>query len=143
MQIHEERLKWNASPRVGSLDNKTYRPGGGEVSIINETPRWQATPKVGSLDNAHYQPTGGNVSIVNDPRHYQSDAKVHSMDNVHYKPGGGDIKVPIKIMPYPIGSLNDLPHPGTSSSRSSPRSRSNVTTRRRRFSHSSSIHTVA
>ena len=40
--IIDEKLKWNAKSKIGSLDNTTHKPGGGgRGSIVNEKLSWQ------------------------------------------------------------------------------------------------------
>ena len=41
--IIDEKLKWNAKSKIGSLDNKSHQPGGGRGSIVNEKLTWQGT----------------------------------------------------------------------------------------------------
>lgn len=58
------KLKWDAKPKVGSLDNATYTPGGGDKKI--ETVKLDfknAKPKVASKDNLKHQPLGGDVKV--------------------------------------------------------------------------------
>jgi len=59
------KLQWNAKSKVGSLDNTTYKPGGGDKKI--ETMKLdfkdKAKPKVGSKENAKHTPGGGTVKV--------------------------------------------------------------------------------
>lgn len=104
------RFDTDARAKVDSLDNVDYKPRESNIAILNETPRWQADPKVGSLTNAKYQPSGGNLKPIHDEKvQWQGAPKVGSLDNRDYKPGGGNIRLPMKILPYPIGKLEDIP----------------------------------
>lgn len=59
------KLQWNAKPKVGSLENSSYRPGGGEKKIesVKLDFKEKAKPKVGSKDNVKYVPGGGAVKV--------------------------------------------------------------------------------
>lgn len=59
------KLQWNAKSKVGSLDNTTYKPGGGDKKIetVKLDFKDKAKPKVGSKDNAKHVPGGGSVKV--------------------------------------------------------------------------------
>lgn len=38
--IIDEKLKWNAQSKIGSLQNSTHKPGGGTKKIVNEKLKW-------------------------------------------------------------------------------------------------------
>lgn len=59
------KLQWNAKPKVGSLENATHKPGGGEKKIesVKLDFKDKAKPKVGSKDNIKHTPGGGNVKV--------------------------------------------------------------------------------
>lgn len=99
-------------PKVGSLENATHKPGGGEKKIqsVKLEFKEKAAPKVGSKDNVKHQPGGGNVKVSQSESaekpssahrvetqklEYKDKAasKVGSMDNVKHKPGGGNIQI--------------------------------------------------
>lgn len=65
LQITQVKLQWNAKPKVGSLDNTTYRPGGGEKKIESQKLDFKdkAKSKVGSKDNVKHMPGGGAVKV--------------------------------------------------------------------------------
>lgn len=50
MQILSTKLQWNAKSKIGSLDNASHKPGGGDKKIltIKTDFRDNAKPKVGS-----------------------------------------------------------------------------------------------
>lgn len=59
------KLQWQAKPKVGSLDNAAYRPGGGDKKIesVKLDFKDKAKPKVGSKENVKHQPGGGVVKV--------------------------------------------------------------------------------
>ena len=59
------KLQWNAKPKVGSLENATYKPGGGDKKIetVKLDFKDKAKPKVGSKENAKHIPGGGGVKV--------------------------------------------------------------------------------
>jgi len=59
------KLQWNAKSKVGSLDNTTYKPGGGDKKIetVKLDFKDKAKPKVGSKDNAKHVPGGGAIKV--------------------------------------------------------------------------------
>lgn len=63
------KLQWNAKPKVGSLENATYKPGGGDKKIetVKLDFKDKAKPKVGSKDNAKHVPGGGSIKVSSDP----------------------------------------------------------------------------
>lgn len=64
-QIISTKLQWNAKSKIGSLENATHKPGGGNLKIeeVKVDFRAKAKPKIGSLDNATHQPGGGDVKV--------------------------------------------------------------------------------
>lgn len=57
--------------------------------------QWSAKSKIGSLDNASYKPKGGDKKIESVKLDFKEKAKskVGSKDNIKHVPGGGDVKV--------------------------------------------------
>lgn len=52
LQILSKKLNWNAKSKIGSLENKAHKPGGGDKKIMNfKTDYGNAKPKVGSKDD--------------------------------------------------------------------------------------------
>lgn len=62
-QIESQKLKWNVTSKVGSLDNKDHKPGGGDKKIESQKLKFQAQSKVGSKDNIKHKPGGGEVKV--------------------------------------------------------------------------------
>jgi hypothetical protein len=65
LQIQQVKLAWNAKSKVGSLENATHKPGGGDKKIetVKLDFKEKAKPKIGSKDNVKYQPGGGAVKV--------------------------------------------------------------------------------
>jgi hypothetical protein len=85
----------NVSPKVNSLGNLEYRPGGGQVSIRDEPVQWQALPKVNSFANVNWAPSPPRPkNIIREKLQWNAQPKVDSMTNIDYKPaGGGNIAI--------------------------------------------------
>lgn len=72
-------LGFEGRPKVNSLDNVQYRPGGGNKQILNQKLKWNAQAKVGSLDDRHmqkrpqsYHSDGAkDISAIKFPKIYQ------------------------------------------------------------------------
>jgi hypothetical protein len=65
LQIQQVKLAWNAKSKVGSLENATHKPGGGDKKIetVKLDFKEKAKPKIGSKDNVKHQPGGGDVKV--------------------------------------------------------------------------------
>lgn len=65
-QIQSVKLQWNAKPKVGSLENKTHKPGGGDKKIetVKLDFKDKAKPKIGSKDNIKHTPGGGAIKVT-------------------------------------------------------------------------------
>lgn len=65
------KLQWNAKSKVGSLENATHKPGGGDKKIetVKLDFKDKAKPKVGSKDNAKHVPGGGTIKVKNNMSH--------------------------------------------------------------------------
>lgn len=88
------RQKFDAKSQVGSLDNVSHSPGGGNVHIPQNRIQWRKEPKVGSLDNVTHLPKSSNVQIFNDRLDWKTDARIRSLGNSDYIPKKGRFKVP-------------------------------------------------
>lgn len=79
--------------KIGSLDNASYKPGGGKVKIENRKLDFsKAQPKI-AAKNDKYTPSGGDKKISQVKLQWNAKSKVGSLDNATYKPGGGDKKI--------------------------------------------------
>ncbi|XP_029661723.1 microtubule-associated protein tau isoform X2 [Formica exsecta] len=79
--------------KIGSLDNASYKPGGGKVKIENRKLDFsKAQPKI-AAKNDKYMPSGGDKKISQVKLQWNAKPKVGSLENATYKPGGGDKKI--------------------------------------------------
>lgn len=65
MQIFDEKVHWETGSKIGSLNNASHKPAGGDVKIESHRVDFKdkAKPKIGSLDKATHKPGGGHVKI--------------------------------------------------------------------------------
>lgn len=79
--------------KIGSLENTSYKPGGGKVKIENRKLDFsKAQPKI-AAKNEKYTPSGGDKKISQVKLQWNAKSKIGSLDNATYKPGGGDKKI--------------------------------------------------
>lgn len=79
--------------KIGSLDNASYKPGGGKVKIENRKLDFSKTqPKI-AAKNDTYMPGGGDKKIQQVKLAWNAKSKVGSLENATHKPGGGDKKI--------------------------------------------------
>ncbi|CAB3235655.1 unnamed protein product [Arctia plantaginis] len=79
--------------KIGSLDNATYKPGGGKVKIENRKIEFgNVTPKIAAKNDA-YTPGGSAKKIITTKLEWNAKSKIGSLQNAAYKPGGGDKKI--------------------------------------------------
>ncbi|KAK2588603.1 hypothetical protein KPH14_006372 [Odynerus spinipes] len=79
--------------KIGSLENASYKPGGGKVKIENRKLDFsKAQPKI-AAKNEKYTPSGGDKKISQMKLQWNAKPKVGSLENATYKPGGGDKKI--------------------------------------------------
>ncbi|XP_043601067.1 microtubule-associated protein 4 isoform X4 [Bombus pyrosoma] len=112
--------------KIGSLENASYKPGGGKVKIENRKLDFsKAQPKI-AAKNEKYTPSGGDKKIAQMKLQWNAKPKVGSLENATYKPGGGDkkietVKLDFKDKAKPkVGSKDNAKHiPGGGSVKSS------------------------
>ncbi|XP_031838274.2 microtubule-associated protein tau isoform X2 [Nomia melanderi] len=79
--------------KIGSLENTSYKPGGGNVKIENRKLDFsKAQPKI-AAKNEKYTPSGGDKKISQVKLQWNAKSKVGSLENATHKPGGGDKKI--------------------------------------------------
>ncbi|XP_028982059.1 microtubule-associated protein tau [Diachasma alloeum] len=113
--------------KIGSLDNASYKPGGGKVKIENRKLDFsKAQPKI-AAKNDKYMPSGGDKKIQQVKLQWNAKPKVGSLDNATYRPGGGDkkietVKLDFKDKAKPkVGSKDNAKHvPGGGTIKTSP-----------------------
>ncbi|TGZ72247.1 hypothetical protein CRM22_002208 [Opisthorchis felineus] len=104
--------------KVNSLKNVHHKPGGGNVSIVNE--KVQLGPiasKCNSFANVKHKPGGGNVVIVDEKLDLTGvHSKISSLKNVKHVPGGGQTQIFSHKLEFDktakskIGSLKNAQH---------------------------------
>ncbi|XP_054721579.1 microtubule-associated protein 2-like [Uloborus diversus] len=106
-----------ARSKIGSLDNVTHKPKGGEKKVESQKLEWNAKSKVGSLDYATHKPGGGDKKILTQKVDFKNvQSKVGSKDNLKHKPGGGVVKVATEKLDFKekakpkVGSLDNAKH---------------------------------
>lgn len=116
--VYIRKSKHNAKSRLGSLDNASYKPQGGDVELPKNKVNWKTGSKVGSLDNITHLPKSSNVQIFSEKLDWQTGSKIGSLDNANHKPRKKRFRVPhfnanwTKASPR-VGSLGNIDyHPG-------------------------------
>lgn len=115
--------------KIGSLDNASYKPGGGKIKIENRKLDFSKTqPKIAAKNEA-YVPGGGDKKITQVKLSWNAKSKVGSLENATHKPGGGDkkietVKLDFKEKAKPkIGSKENVKHqPGGGAVKTTPSS---------------------
>lgn len=85
----------NVSSKIGSLENYSHKPQGGDVIIETRPVNWNAQAKIKSLEKAAtYTPSGGNVKIEDHKLSWKAQAKIGSLEKAaSYVPHGGNVKI--------------------------------------------------
>lgn len=117
--------------KIGSLENATHKPGGGNVKIETKKVEIKAAPRIEAKNNK-YAPKGGEkkvilkvsevrtfemkyfrLQIISTKLQWNAKSKIGSLDNANHKPGGGDKKILSFKTDYTegakpkVGSLNN------------------------------------
>ncbi|KAH8280037.1 hypothetical protein KR018_001843 [Drosophila ironensis] len=101
--------------KIGSLDNATYKPGGGHVKIESKKLDIKAAPRI-EAKNDKYAPKGGEKKIVTTKLQWTAKSKIGSLENAAHKPGGGDKKIETLKMDFKdkakskVGSKDNVKH---------------------------------
>ncbi|XP_050539836.1 microtubule-associated protein 2 isoform X2 [Daktulosphaira vitifoliae] len=101
--------------KIGSLQNTSYKPGGGQVKIESRKLEWKAGTRIQAKNDA-YVPGGGDKKIQSVKLQWNAKPKVGSLENKTHKPGGGDkkietVKLDFKDKAKPkIGSKDNIKH---------------------------------
>ncbi|XP_055586741.1 microtubule-associated protein tau isoform X2 [Uranotaenia lowii] len=78
--------------KIGSLENATHKPGGGNVKIETKKIEIKAAPRIEAKNDA-YVPKGGDKKIISNKLQWNARSKIGSLENANHKPGGGDKKI--------------------------------------------------
>ncbi|XP_035772634.1 basic proline-rich protein-like [Anopheles albimanus] len=99
--------------KIGSLENTSHKPGGGNVKIETKKLDIKASARIEAKNEA-YIPKGGDKKIISTKLQWNAKPKIGSLDNAAHKPGGGDkriesIKTDFKERAKPkIGSKDNI-----------------------------------
>ncbi|XP_046869632.1 microtubule-associated protein tau isoform X5 [Drosophila willistoni] len=102
--------------KIGSLDNATYKPGGGHVKIESKKIEIKAAGPRIEAKNDKYAPKGGEKKIVTTKLQWNAKSKIGSLENAAHKPGGGDKKIETLKMDFKdkakskVGSKDNVKH---------------------------------
>jgi len=106
-----------AKSKIGSLENVTHKPKGGDKKVESKKLEWNASSKVGSLAHANYKPGGGDKKIITQKVDFKNvQSKVGSKENLKHKPGGGNLKIASEKLDFKakaaskVGSLDNAKH---------------------------------
>ncbi|CAF0712416.1 unnamed protein product [Brachionus calyciflorus] len=78
--------------KIGSLEKINHKPGGGNVSFLDEKLRWKKMARIDHIAKG-YAPGGGNRKILNEKLNWKTSAKIGSLENANHVPGGGNIAI--------------------------------------------------
>ncbi|XP_074034014.1 microtubule-associated protein tau isoform X2 [Leptinotarsa decemlineata] len=102
--------------KIGSLENASYKPGGGKVKIESKKLDFKsAAPRI-EAKNEKYTPKGGEKKIVQQKLQWSAKSKIGSLENTTHKPKGGDkkietVKLDFKGKAKPkVGSKDNIKH---------------------------------
>ncbi|XP_044258476.1 microtubule-associated protein tau [Tribolium madens] len=102
--------------KIGSLENASYKPGGGKVRIESKKLDFKnAAPRIEAKNDA-YIPKGGDKKIQQQKLQWNAKPKVGSLENATHKPKGGEkkietVKLDFKDKAKPkVGSKDNIKH---------------------------------
>ncbi|KAH9278520.1 Microtubule-associated protein 2 [Echinococcus granulosus] len=121
---HSSAFSSSGQPRritskIGSLRNAGYKPGGGNVRILDTKVDFShAQSKCNSKANLNYKPGGGDIQIVEKKLNFKENSKprVNSLANARHTPGGGNVKIESRKLKFKeaatsrVGSLQNASH---------------------------------
>lgn len=114
---HSSAFSSSGQPRritskIGSMSNAHYKPGGGNVKILDEKVDFSyAQSKCNSKANLKHKPGGGDVQIVDTKLHFKENgrSRVNSLANAKHVPGGGNVKIVNERLPWLKYNKPNLP----------------------------------
>ncbi|XP_037051177.1 microtubule-associated protein tau isoform X4 [Bradysia coprophila] len=101
--------------KIGSLENASHKPGGGNIKIETKKLEFKVTPRI-EAKNEKYIPKGGEKKITHTKLQWNAKSKIGSLENANHKPGGGDkkiesVKTEFKDKAKPkVGSKDNVKH---------------------------------
>ncbi|VUZ44337.1 unnamed protein product [Hymenolepis diminuta] len=98
--------------KIGSFTNANYKPGGGNVKILDEKVDFSyAQSKCNSKANLKHKPCGGDVQIVDNKLHFKENgrSRINSLANAKHVPGGGNVKIFNEKLPWLKYNKPNLP----------------------------------
>ena len=78
---------------MGSLDNRSHRPQGGDIYIVNNKVLSQGKPRVGCLENVAHKPQVTVGKVPNYRTEWRGQAVVGSLDNIGHTLRGGNVVI--------------------------------------------------
>ncbi|KAF4529913.1 hypothetical protein B566_EDAN018195 [Ephemera danica] len=102
--------------KIGSLDNATHKPGGGQVRIESRKVDFSKAGSRIAAKNDQYQPGGGDKKIESKKLQWNAKSKIGSLENTTHKPGGGDKKIESQKLEFKdkakskVGSKDNIKH---------------------------------
>lgn len=102
--------------KIGSLENATHKPGGGNIKIENRKIDFSTTSSRVTAKNDAYLPGGGDKKIQQQKLNWSAKSKIGSLENTTHKPKGGDKKIDVVKLDFKekakpkIGSKDNIKH---------------------------------
>ncbi|XP_068909438.1 microtubule-associated protein tau-like isoform X4 [Tenebrio molitor] len=102
--------------KIGSLENASYKPGGGKIKIESKKLDFKNTSSKIEAKNEKYTPKGGDKKIQQQKLQWNAKSKVGSLENATHKPKGGDKKIETVKLNFnekakpKIGSKDNIKH---------------------------------
>ncbi|KAB0800903.1 hypothetical protein PPYR_05257 [Photinus pyralis] len=102
--------------KIGSLENATHKPGGGNIKIESKKIDFSTTSSRVTAKNDTYLPGGGDKKIQQQKLNWSAKSKVGSLENTTHKPKGGDKKIDIVKLDFKenakskVGSKDNIKH---------------------------------
>ncbi|KAK8395616.1 hypothetical protein O3P69_005609 [Scylla paramamosain] len=93
IKIESKKLDYSKASSRIAAKNEAYQPGGGDKKIESQKLKWNVSSKIGSLDNKDHKPGGGDKKIESQKLKFAAQSKIGSKENIKHKPGGGEIKI--------------------------------------------------
>ncbi|KAJ3667144.1 hypothetical protein Zmor_002546 [Zophobas morio] len=102
--------------KIGSLDNASYKPGGGHVKIESKKVDFKNASSRIEAKNERYAPKGGDKKIQQQKLQWNAKSKIGSLENATHKPKGGEKKIESVKLDFKekakskVGSKDNIKH---------------------------------